>query len=165
MRATREAHNPNLQVVIMNASHVCSQILQHSFGLAPRMNGIHRMQFDHARLELPSLVIWSCAFWLSVTWNLHTALHNLRLLLVIIIFATTIIIIFVIMHEKKFLKFWWSTGNFKGVVYKPKTKDKTAQNQTPNWCETKRGWLTHNTLLQANSHPKCLSSLNKSVLV
>ena len=86
MRATREAHNPNLQVVIiwMHRMYICSQILQHSFGLALRMNGIHRMQFDHARLELPSLVIWSCAFWLSVTWNLQTALHILRLLLVII---------------------------------------------------------------------------------
>ena len=30
LRATREAHNPNLQVVITHASHLCSQ---HSFGL------------------------------------------------------------------------------------------------------------------------------------
>ena len=33
--ATRRAHNPNLQVVITHASHVCSQ---HSFGLPLRMN-------------------------------------------------------------------------------------------------------------------------------
>ena len=48
------AHNPNLQVVITNASHLRSQ---HSFGLPLRMNGMHRMQFDHARLDLLSLEI------------------------------------------------------------------------------------------------------------
>ena len=53
LRATRGAHNPNLQVVITHASHVCSQ---HSFGFSLRMNGMHRTQFDHARLDL-SLVI------------------------------------------------------------------------------------------------------------
>ena len=70
LRATRGARNPNLQVVITHASHVCSQ---HSFGLPLRMNGMHRTQFDHARLDLLSLVIWSRVFWLSVTWNLRKA--------------------------------------------------------------------------------------------
>ena len=45
LQATRGAHNPNLQVVITHASHVCSQ---HSFVLPLRMNGMHRTQFDHA---------------------------------------------------------------------------------------------------------------------
>ena len=36
LRATRGARNPNLQVVITHASHLCSQ---HSFGLPLRMNG------------------------------------------------------------------------------------------------------------------------------
>ena len=58
-RATRGAHNPNLQVVITNASHVRSQ---HSFGLPLRMNGMHRMQFDYMRLDLLSLEIWSHKF-------------------------------------------------------------------------------------------------------
>ena len=53
LRATRGARNPNLQVVITHASHVCSQ---HSFGLPRRMCGMHRMHFDHARLDLLSLV-------------------------------------------------------------------------------------------------------------
>ena len=82
----RGARNPNLQVVITHASHVCSQ---HSFGLALnlvprvfglsdqkarrlwvrdwlplRMNGMHRTQFDHAPLDLLSLVISSRVFWL-----------------------------------------------------------------------------------------------------
>ena len=43
LRATRGARNPNLQVVITHASHVCSQ---HSFGLPLRMNGMHKMEFD-----------------------------------------------------------------------------------------------------------------------
>ena len=53
-----------------HASHVCSQ---HSFGLPLRMNGMQRTQFDHARLDPLSLVIWSRMFWLSVTWNLGKA--------------------------------------------------------------------------------------------
>ena len=48
MRATRGARNPNLQVVITHASHVCSQ---HSFGLPPRMNEMQNTQFDHADFE------------------------------------------------------------------------------------------------------------------
>ena len=51
---TRGARNPNLQGVITNASHVCSQ---HLFGLPLRMNRMHRMQFDLKRLDLQSLVI------------------------------------------------------------------------------------------------------------
>ena len=53
LRATRGARNPNLQVVVTHASHVCSQ---HSFGLPLRMNGMHITQYDHARLDLLSLV-------------------------------------------------------------------------------------------------------------
>ena len=49
LRATRGANNPKLLVVIMHGSHVCSQ---HLFGLPLRMYGMHRMQFDHARLDL-----------------------------------------------------------------------------------------------------------------
>ena len=54
LRAPLVARNPNLQVVITHASHVCGQ---HSFGLPLRMNGMHRTQFDHARLDLLSLVV------------------------------------------------------------------------------------------------------------
>ena len=88
--------NPNLQVVIMHESHVCSK---HLFGLPLRMYGMHRTHFDHARLDLLSLVIWSCMFWPSFCHmklmqstaleqkhfdlrSLLLALHNLWLLLV-----------------------------------------------------------------------------------
>ena len=54
--------NPNLQVVIMHESHVCSKLL---FGLPLRMYGMHRTYFDHTCLDLLSLVIWSCMFWPS----------------------------------------------------------------------------------------------------
>ena len=54
LRATRGARNPNLQVVITHASHVCSQ---YSFGLLLRMNRIHKTQFGHARFNLLPLVI------------------------------------------------------------------------------------------------------------
>ena len=54
LRATRGARIPNLQVVVTHASHVYS--LQ-SFGLPLRMNGMHITHFDHARLDLLSLVI------------------------------------------------------------------------------------------------------------
>ena len=54
LRATRGARIPNLQVVVTHASHVCS--LQ-SFRLPLRMNGMHITHFDHARLDLLSLVI------------------------------------------------------------------------------------------------------------
>ena len=49
LRAKREACNPNLQVVITHASHVCSQ---HSFGLPLRMYGIYRTHFDHACFDI-----------------------------------------------------------------------------------------------------------------
>ena len=42
------------RLLFTHASHVCSQ---HSFGLPLRMSGMHRMQFDHARLDLLSLEI------------------------------------------------------------------------------------------------------------
>ena len=59
LRATRGARNPNVKVVITHASHVCSQL---SFGPPLRMNGMHRTQFDHVRLDLLSLVILSRVF-------------------------------------------------------------------------------------------------------
>ena len=63
---------------------------------------MHGMQFDHACLDLLSLIIWSRVFWPFVMWNLRKAhwtleqkcfdlwslsptLHNLWLLLVIFI--------------------------------------------------------------------------------
>ena len=54
LRVTRGACNPNLQVVITCASHVCSQ---HSLRLPLKMYGMHRTQFNHARLDVLSLVI------------------------------------------------------------------------------------------------------------
>ena len=48
LRAPLVARNPNLQVVITHAWHVCRQ---HSFGLPLIMNGMHRTQFDHARFD------------------------------------------------------------------------------------------------------------------
>ena len=54
--ATRGACNPNIQVVITHASHVCSK---HSFGLPLRVNGMHSKRFDHSHLDLLSLIIWS----------------------------------------------------------------------------------------------------------
>ena len=69
LRATRGARNPNLQVFITHALHVCSQ---HSFGLPLRMYGMHRTHFDHVRLDLLPL-LWSRVFWPSLTWNLRKA--------------------------------------------------------------------------------------------
>ena len=54
LRAPLVARNPNLQVIITHTSHVCSQ---HSFEIPLRMNGMHRMQFDHKGLDLLSLII------------------------------------------------------------------------------------------------------------
>ena len=51
LRATRGARNPNLQVVITHASHVCCQ---HSFGLPLRMNGMHKTQLNVQRCCLPT---------------------------------------------------------------------------------------------------------------
>ena len=34
---------------------------------------MHRTHFDHARLDVLSLLIWSREFWPSVTWNLREA--------------------------------------------------------------------------------------------
>ena len=53
LQATRGACNPNLQLVNLHASHVCSQ---HLFGLPLRMNGMHSMRFDDSHLDLLSLV-------------------------------------------------------------------------------------------------------------
>ena len=52
--ATRVARNPNLQIVILHASHICSQ---HYFGLPLEMNGIHIMQFDRSPVDVLSLGI------------------------------------------------------------------------------------------------------------
>ena len=49
LRATKGARNPNRQVVITHASHVCSQ---QSFELPLKMNGMHRTQFGQARFGL-----------------------------------------------------------------------------------------------------------------
>ena len=38
-----------------------------------RMSEMHRTQFDHVRLGLLSLVIWSLLFWLFLTRDLHKA--------------------------------------------------------------------------------------------
>ena len=48
LRAAKGARNPNFQVFITHASHVCSQ---HSFGLPLKIYGMHRTLFDHARLD------------------------------------------------------------------------------------------------------------------
>ena len=37
------------------------------------MSEMNRTQSDHARLDLLSLVIWSRAFWASITWNIPIA--------------------------------------------------------------------------------------------
>ena len=112
LRATRGARNPNFQVVFTHSSHVCSQhsfILVpraqrsalhrkaewlwgrelHSSGLPLRMNGMHKMQFDHACLDLLSPVIWSRVFWLSVTLNLHKAQRWSKSILTLIVVALT----------------------------------------------------------------------------
>ena len=70
LRVTRGTRNPNLQGVITHVSHVCSQ---HSFGLPLRINGILKMQYDHAHFDLLPLIICSRVFWPSVKWNLHKA--------------------------------------------------------------------------------------------
>ena len=57
LRARIVARNRNLQVIITHASHPCSQ---HSFGIPLRMYGMHKTHFDHAYLDLLSLVFWSC---------------------------------------------------------------------------------------------------------
>ena len=77
-----------MQVVITHASHVCSQL---SFGLPLKMNGMHRTQFDHVRLDILSLVILSRetyakhsaggakAFWPSIVRDLkHRQRNGLR---------------------------------------------------------------------------------------
>ena len=72
LRAIRGARNPNLQVVIMHASHVCSQC---SFGLPLRMNWMNKMQFDHVCFDfLPSLSDHLCFDHLSCeTYAKHSA--------------------------------------------------------------------------------------------
>ena len=54
MVKANHALSNSAQVVIMHATHVCSQ---HLFGLPPSMSGIHRTQFDHTRLDHLPLVI------------------------------------------------------------------------------------------------------------
>ena len=72
LQVTGGVRSPNLQVVITHASYsyVCRQ---HSFGLPLRMYGMHRTHFDHARLDVLSLVTWSRVFWPTVTWKVRKA--------------------------------------------------------------------------------------------
>ena len=81
LRATRGAPNPNLQVFITHASHVCNQ---HSFGFPLRMNGMHRMQFDHTCLDHLSREIYAKHSVEAKAFDLRSlslALSDLRLLL------------------------------------------------------------------------------------
>ena len=55
LRAMRGARNPNLQVVITHASHVCGQ---HSLELPLRMNGMHKTQLNVQRCCLPNLLLF-----------------------------------------------------------------------------------------------------------
>ena len=83
LRATRGARNPNLQVVITHASHVCSQ---HSFILVPRAR---RFLVKLSRVALGTRMtstknewnaqnpIWSRAFGPSITRNLITRVLSL----------------------------------------------------------------------------------------
>ena len=54
LRAPCGARNINLQVAVIHAQHVCRQ---HSFELPLTVNGMLKTQSDHARLDLPPLVI------------------------------------------------------------------------------------------------------------
>ena len=83
LRATRGARNPNLQVVITHASHVCSQ---HSFILVPRAC---RFLVKLSRVALGTRMtstknewnaqnpIWSRAFGPSISRNLITRVPSL----------------------------------------------------------------------------------------
>ena len=71
LQTPKRACKPNLQIAIMHARLVCSQ---RSFGIPLRMNG-------KQRLDLLTLEIWSRAFWLPITWNLHSC-SKIDLLLV-----------------------------------------------------------------------------------
>ena len=62
LRTPKRACKPNLLIAIMHARLVCSQ---RSFVIPLRMNG-------KQRLDLLTLEIWSRAFWLPITWNLHS---------------------------------------------------------------------------------------------
>ena len=91
LRATRGAGNPNLQVVITHASHVCTQ---HSFGLPLRMNGMPKTQLRPCTpRNLITRVLTICYVKLTQSTvleqkrldlrSLSPALPNLWLLLVI----------------------------------------------------------------------------------
>ena len=54
LRAPLVARNPNLQVVI---THTLPVGTQHSLGIPLRMNGMHKMQFDHKGHDLLPIVI------------------------------------------------------------------------------------------------------------
>ena len=74
LRATRGAHNPNLQFLFMHALHVCSQ---HSFGLPLiRMNGMYRMQCGHKRVSLK----FKCCYYLFVVQSADSTWYNKELL-------------------------------------------------------------------------------------
>ena len=70
--ATRRAYNPNLQVTITQARHVCSQ---HSLLLALSMNRIHRAYSGQARLELLSLVTRGQVRTFKLNSFTHDVLH------------------------------------------------------------------------------------------
>ena len=85
LQATSGARNPNLQVVITHASHVCSL---HSFGPLLRMNGLHRAQFGHARSITCSItcnlmtLVWTILYVkLTQSIAMEQKLFELRLLL------------------------------------------------------------------------------------
>ena len=81
LRATRGARNPNLQVVITHASHICTQ---HSFRLPVRMNGMHKSQnaiLLHAfRPSTPRNLITSVLTICQVQLTQRTELEQKRLI-------------------------------------------------------------------------------------
>ena len=63
------SRNPNLQVAITHVQHVCSQ---RSLALPQRMNGMHRTQSDHVRLDLLSLDRYLITHVLTINHVKHT---------------------------------------------------------------------------------------------
>ena len=82
LRATIEARNPILQVVITHASQVCSQ---HSFGLPLRMNGMHRTHLIMRVLAICHVKLTQSIEMAQKRFDLRSlspALSNLWLLLI-----------------------------------------------------------------------------------
>ena len=105
MRETRGARRPNLQVVITHASHVCSQL---SFGLPLMMNGMHRTHFDHVRLDLLSLVIWSRVFWPYVPWNSRKASAGAKAFWPSVVVACTLQPLVITSNKNKVVCLTWA---------------------------------------------------------